>query len=110
MSAFKHSAVSFGTSDTPPPEAGRNIGPISLHNAIERGPRVQPLASSRPPKGRSRRNQPRLRLPNLSLLDLGSQIPSLFSPHETPLLVNGRLFPKHVRQKPSASWAYGAHC
>src|SRR5215212_8075379 len=34
MSAFKHSAVSFGTSDTPPPEAGRNIGPISLHNAI----------------------------------------------------------------------------
>src|SRR5215213_737572 len=35
MSAFKHSAVSSGTSDTPPPEAGRNIGPISLHNAIE---------------------------------------------------------------------------
>src|SRR5215212_9738995 len=35
MSAFKHSAVSFGTSDTPPPEAGRNIGPISLHNAID---------------------------------------------------------------------------
>ena len=35
MSAFKHSAVNFGTSDTPPLEAGRNIGPISLHNAIE---------------------------------------------------------------------------
>jgi hypothetical protein len=34
MSAFKHSAVNFGTSITPPPEAERNMGPISLHSAI----------------------------------------------------------------------------
>src|SRR5215217_250970 len=47
MSAFKHSAVSFGTSDTPPPEAGRNIGPISLHNAIKRFAEVLTLCESR---------------------------------------------------------------
>jgi hypothetical protein len=35
MSACKHSAVSFGTSDMPPPDVGSTIGPISLHNAIE---------------------------------------------------------------------------
>src|SRR5918997_3250985 len=34
MSAFKHSAVGFGTPDIPPPSWGRSIGPISLHNAI----------------------------------------------------------------------------
>jgi hypothetical protein len=34
VSAFKHSAVSFGTPDMPPPDVGSNIGPISLHNAI----------------------------------------------------------------------------
>jgi hypothetical protein len=37
MSAFMHSAVSFGTPDMPPPGVGRSIGPISLHNAIEDG-------------------------------------------------------------------------
>jgi hypothetical protein len=35
MSAFKHSAVSFGAPDMPPPDVGGSIGPISLHNAIE---------------------------------------------------------------------------
>jgi hypothetical protein len=34
MSAFMHSAVSFGTPDMPPPDVGSSIGPISLHNAI----------------------------------------------------------------------------
>jgi hypothetical protein len=34
MSAFMHSAVGFGTPDTPPPGLGSTIGPISLHNAI----------------------------------------------------------------------------
>src|SRR5215211_3462351 len=34
MSAFKHSAVSFGTPDMPPPDVGSTIGPISLHNAL----------------------------------------------------------------------------
>ncbi len=34
MFAFKHSAVSFGTPDMPPPDVGSSIGPISLHNAI----------------------------------------------------------------------------
>jgi hypothetical protein len=34
MSAFKPSAVSFGTPDMPPPDVGSSIGPISLHNAI----------------------------------------------------------------------------
>ena len=34
MSAFMHSAVSFGTPDMPPSGLGSTIGPISLHNAI----------------------------------------------------------------------------
>ena len=34
MSAFKHSAVGFGTPDMSPTSWGRSIGPISLHNAI----------------------------------------------------------------------------
>ena len=34
MSVFKHSAVSFGTPDMPPPDVGSNKGPISLHNAL----------------------------------------------------------------------------
>src|SRR5215217_4592116 len=34
MSAFMHSAVSFGTPDMPPPGVESSIGPISLHNAI----------------------------------------------------------------------------
>src|SRR5215212_5926194 len=34
MSAFKHSAVRFGTPDTRSPDVGSSIGPISLHNAI----------------------------------------------------------------------------
>jgi hypothetical protein len=35
MSAFMHSAVSFGTPDMPPLGLGSSIiGPISLHNAI----------------------------------------------------------------------------
>jgi hypothetical protein len=37
MSAFMHSAVSFGTPDMPPPGVGSSIAPISLHNAIEDG-------------------------------------------------------------------------
>src|SRR5215211_3578731 len=32
---FKHSAISFGVPDMPPPDVGRSMGPISLHNAIE---------------------------------------------------------------------------
>jgi hypothetical protein len=35
MSAFMHSAVSFGTPDMPPSGVGSSIGPISLHTAIE---------------------------------------------------------------------------
>jgi|SRR5215211_7486775 len=35
MSAFKHSAVSFGTLDMPPPDVGSTKGPISLHNALD---------------------------------------------------------------------------
>jgi hypothetical protein len=35
MSAFMHSAVSFGMPNMPPPDVGSSIGPISLHNAIE---------------------------------------------------------------------------
>ena len=35
MSAFKHRALSFRTTDVPPPEVGSSIGPISLLNAIE---------------------------------------------------------------------------
>src|SRR5215212_12262264 len=31
---FKHSAISFGVPDMPPPDVGRSMGPISLHNAI----------------------------------------------------------------------------
>ena len=34
MSAFMHSAVSFGTPDMLPPGVGSSLGPISLHNAI----------------------------------------------------------------------------
>jgi hypothetical protein len=34
MSAFKHRAVNFQTSEVPPPDAASSIGPISLHNAI----------------------------------------------------------------------------
>src|SRR5215211_2432767 len=37
MSAFKHSAVSFGMPDMPPPDVGSTIGPISLHNALGSG-------------------------------------------------------------------------
>src|SRR5215204_145565 len=40
MFAFKHSAVSFGTPDMPPPGLGSSIGPISLHNAICRSPQA----------------------------------------------------------------------
>ncbi len=32
-----HSALSFGTPDMPSPGVGNSIGPISLHEAIERG-------------------------------------------------------------------------
>src|SRR5215218_3977224 len=32
---FKHSAISFGAPDMPPPDVGRSMGPISLHNAID---------------------------------------------------------------------------
>src|SRR5215213_1359168 len=31
---FKHSAISFGVPDMPPPDVGSSIGPISLHIAI----------------------------------------------------------------------------
>jgi len=31
---FKHSAISFGVPDMPPPDVGRSMGPISLHYAI----------------------------------------------------------------------------
>ena len=31
---FKHSAISFGAPDMPPPDVGSSIGPISLHKAI----------------------------------------------------------------------------
>jgi hypothetical protein len=34
MSAFMHSAVSFGMPNMPPPDVGSSIGPIALHNAI----------------------------------------------------------------------------
>jgi hypothetical protein len=34
MSAFMHSAVSFGTPDMLRPDAGSSIGPIALDNAI----------------------------------------------------------------------------
>src|SRR5215217_2925649 len=40
MSAFKHSAVRFGTPDTRSPDVGSSIGPISLHNAIRRSHRA----------------------------------------------------------------------
>jgi hypothetical protein len=39
MSAFMHSAVSFGTPDMPPPGVGSSIAPISLHNAIRNRPK-----------------------------------------------------------------------
>jgi hypothetical protein len=35
MITFKHSAVGFGTLETPTPDKRRSRGPISLHNAIE---------------------------------------------------------------------------
>src|SRR5215211_1026504 len=31
---FKHSAISFGVPDMPPPDVGSSMGPISLHKAI----------------------------------------------------------------------------
>jgi serine phosphatase RsbU (regulator of sigma subunit) len=37
MAPFKHSAVSFGVSETPPLDDRKSTGPISLHNAIGPG-------------------------------------------------------------------------
>ena|SRR5215212_11103291 len=46
MSAFKHSAVRFGTPDTRSPDVGSSIGPISLHNAIVYAPLTILLAAT----------------------------------------------------------------
>jgi hypothetical protein len=65
VSAHKHSAVSFGTPNTPSPDAGRSKGPISLHNALGVHGRSGDALHRRSERGRNsarRRMRPSLRI------------------------------------------------